>query len=36
MKVLTPNLPEGKGEIQFDGFGIGGSFTKDDIGTAVK
>lgn len=24
------------GEMNFDGFGIGGSFTKDDIGTAVK
>jgi hypothetical protein len=23
-------------EFFFDGFGIGGSFTKDDIGTAVK
>ena len=31
MKVATPS-----GDVSFDGFGIGGSFDKSDIGTAVR
>ncbi len=32
MKIKNPT---GEGEIEFDGFGIGGSFDKGDVGTAV-
>ncbi len=32
---LREHAAKSLGELPFDGFGIGGSFTKDDIGTAV-